>query len=80
MVILWERIRLIIYFFDPNILLFQIRRLIWKPKRSKKSLKEQISKDYDMAGMEWYRLELFKSIAKIPDEILPYLADRVYCK
>ena len=85
--VFWKRIKsfLIQLYYEQFVFpidqgVFYIKFRILKIHRRSQGFKEQLRKDYDMAGLEWYRIELMKSIAKIPDEFLPQLGDRVYCR
>jgi len=60
--------------------LISIYRKLFKKKRSRQFLKEPVSTIQYMELMEQYKTELFQSISIIPDEILPFLGDRVYNK
>ena len=85
----WQRIKISINLLDLNLLLFFIRTLIirshkWKKNNSQEFLITPSVTTNDigvlMAQQEKYKSDLYSSIEKIPDEILPYLGERVYAK
>ncbi len=87
MVIFWERIKISILLLDFNLLLFYLRTHIFRSHYWKKNNSQEflitpsiITNDTGdlMAQQEKYKSELYSSIEKIPDEILPYLGERIF--